>query len=145
MIIRRVEQNDFKQWYQLRIALWPDATQPEDERDMQECLTNDAMATFVAEDANGDLVGFLETNIRYYAESCLTRNVGYIEGWYVEEEYRRQGVGAALVEAAEAWARSRGCQEMASDCLLENDVSLAAHLSLGYEEAERLIHFVKTL
>ncbi len=144
-MIRPVEQGDFEQWHRMRVALWPDATQPEDECDMQEYLTATGMAAFVAQAASGQIVGFLEANIRYYAEGCLTRNVGYIEGWYVDEEYRRQGVGAALVQAAEAWARSKGCQEMASDCLLENEVSLAAHLSLGYEEQERLIHFVKPL
>lgn len=49
------------------------------------------------------------------------------------------------MEAAEAWARSRGYAEMASDCLLENEVSFEAHTALGYMEAERLIHFRKSL
>lgn len=55
------------------------------------------------------------------------------------------GVGGALLAAAEAWARGKGCAEMSSDCLLANDVSLAAHRALGYEETERLIHFRKVL
>jgi len=36
-------------------------------------------------------------------------------------------------------------REMASDTWLENEVSIAAHLKMGYEELERLIHFAKTL
>ncbi len=78
-------------------------------------------------------------------DGCRTRNVGYIEGWYVEAAHRRQGVGAALVRAAEEWARAQGCQEMASDCFEDNAVSLASHLALGYTEKERLIHFAKEL
>ena len=35
--------------------------------------------------------------------------------------------------------------EMASDCSIDNEVNLAVHLLLGYEEVERLIHFRKTL
>jgi len=34
---------------------------------------------------------------------------------------------------------------MASDTWLENEVSIAAHLKMGYYEAERLVHFVKRL
>jgi aminoglycoside 6'-N-acetyltransferase I len=71
--------------------------------------------------------------------------VGYIEGWYVDPDLRQTGWGRALVEAAEAWARSCGYAEIASDCLLENEVSLKAHTALGYEEIERLIHFRKSL
>jgi aminoglycoside 6'-N-acetyltransferase I len=50
-----------------------------------------------------------------------------------------------LVEAAEAWARSCGYAEIASDCHLENDVSLKAHTALGFQVVERLIHFRKSL
>jgi aminoglycoside 6'-N-acetyltransferase I len=46
---------------------------------------------------------------------------------------------------AEDWAREKGCTEMASDTWLENEASIAAHLKMGYDEAERLVHFVKKL
>lgn len=59
--------------------------------------------------------------------------------------HRRKGVGAALVAAAERWAQSRGCIEMASDTRLENIVSMQAHARLGYREIERQICFLKRL
>jgi aminoglycoside 6'-N-acetyltransferase I len=99
----------------------------------------------VAERANNRLAGFLEAGIRAYAEDCASENVGYVEGWYVDADVREQGIGGQLVRAAEDWARGKGCQEMASDCELSNEVSLAAHLKLGYEETARLIHFRKKL
>ena len=68
-----------------------------------------------------------------------------IEGWYVDEDVRRQGVGGQLVKAAEQWALAQGCQEMASDCDIDNDVSFKSHLAIGYAEVERLIHFRKSL
>ena len=129
----------------MRVSLWPDATTPDDLRDMHDCLVGKGMTVFVAQSADGTLVGFVEANIRPYADGCSTRNVGYIEGWFVEENFRRQGIGAALIAAAEEWARSQGCHEMGSDCLQENQISLAAHLALGYQEKERLIHFGKVL
>jgi aminoglycoside 6'-N-acetyltransferase I len=49
------------------------------------------------------------------------------------------------VKAAEDWARSQGLTEMASDTWLDNEVSIRAHLRMGYEETERLVHFAKKL
>jgi hypothetical protein len=38
---------------------------------------------------------------------------------------------AALFDAGAAWARARGRSEIASDALIENEVSIAAHGALG--------------
>jgi aminoglycoside 6'-N-acetyltransferase I len=76
---------------------------------------------------------------------ALVLDAGVIEGWYVDADVRRRGVGRALVEAAEAWARSRGCRQMASDAELWNEVSHRAHGALGYEETARLVLFKKDL
>jgi len=145
MIVRHATESDFDAWWCMRLALWSDADTPQDRQDMHDSLQRDEVAVLVAQDESANLIGFLEAGIRYAADGCASRNVGYVEGWYVQEEHRRQGVGAALVEEAERWARSRGCVEMASDCELANDVSFLAHLRLGYEEVERTIHFRKTL
>ncbi len=102
-------------------------------------------AAFGAVLPSGRLVGFLEAALRETAEGCETRPVGYIEGWYVAPGFRRSGTGRRLVLAAEAWARARRCREMASDCLLDNQVSERAHRSLGYAESGRSIHFRKNL
>ena len=51
-------------------------------------------------------------SIRNYAEDCQTDRVAYLEGWYVDAEWRRRGVGSALVAGAEAWARAQGCTEV---------------------------------
>jgi aminoglycoside 6'-N-acetyltransferase I len=71
--------------------------------------------------------------------------VGYIEGWYVDDDLRREGVGGLLVRAMEAWSREQGLTEIASDTWLDNQISIAAHLRLGYVEMERLVHFAKKL
>lgn len=146
MLIRRVSQNDHTEWLRLRLALWPHASTDEHRAEMAEQLADENLfAVFVAERGNGQLGGFLEASLRRYADGCSTSPVGYIEGWYVDDEVRRQGVGGQLVKAAEQWALARGCQEMASDCEIDNDVSLRAHLAIGYAEVERLIHFQKSL
>ena len=42
-----------------------------------------------------------EASVRPLADGCTTQPVGYIKGWFVDSDVRRQGVGRKLVEAAE--------------------------------------------
>lgn len=146
MHIRLATETDQSELLRLRIALWPDDSDLAHEKDIREYFAGShRLATFVAQRPDGRLGGFLEANLRDYADGCATRPVGYIEGWYVDADLRRQGIGGRLVAAAEAWAREQGCREMASDCHLHNSVSLKSHTALGYATVERLIHFRKEL
>jgi aminoglycoside 6'-N-acetyltransferase I len=106
----------------------------------------DPEAVLVAEDqASSALIGLAEVSRRTYAEGCETSPVGFLEGWYVVPERRRQGIGRALVDAAEVWARELGCRELASDALVDNRVSAEAHRALGFEEVEVIRCFRKEL
>jgi len=146
MQVRRVEHANWDEWLRMRSALWPKTSSDEHRVEMEEYSMPDVkVATFVAMRDDGTLGGFLEASLRQYADGCHTSPVGYIEGWYVDADLRRTGIGGQLVRAAEQWAVKQGCQEMASDCLIDNAVSFKSHLALGYEEAERLIHFRKNL
>jgi aminoglycoside 6'-N-acetyltransferase I len=146
MHVRRAESQDSVEWLRMRTALWPDCSPEEHAAEMAEFAIVEApLAIFVAVHPKGDLGGFLEASLRDYADGCDTRPVGYIEGWYVDPDLRQQGVGRLLILAAEEWARVQGCQEIASDCLLDNVVGLQAHLALGFQETERLIHLKKRL
>jgi aminoglycoside 6'-N-acetyltransferase I len=143
--IRRITHADKPEWLRMRQVLWPDHSAEEFARQSEEILSDPLQAVFVVERQDGKLGGFLEAGMRKYAEGCETSPVGYIEGWYVDEDLREQGIGKALVQTAEAWARSQGLTEMASDTWQENEISIQAHLNMGYEEYERLVHFAKKL
>lgn len=145
MLIRRVSPTDMEEWLRMRLALWPDNTPTEMRQEMEEILADPNQPVFVAERSEAGLVGFLEASIHVDIYGCDSKPVGYIEGWYVDPDLRRQGLGGLLVSAAEAWAIEQGLQEMASDCEIDNLVSLQAHNALGYQEVERLIHFCKKL
>ena len=106
---------------------------------------SDAQFVAVADLGGGRLGGFLEASIRSHVEDCDTENVGYLEGWFVEESYRQLGMGGSLVNFAEEWARQKGCTEMASDAEVDNIVSQQAHSRLGYSETSRLVHLRKEL
>ena len=144
-IVRRVLIEDKEEWLRMRLALWPDNTPEEALAELDEIFADPLTPVFVAVRENGKLGGFLEGGLRKYAEGCDTSPVGYIEGWYVDEDWRGQGVGGALVQAMETWAREQGYTEMASDTWLDNENRIQAHLALVFEESERLVHFRKSL
>jgi len=140
-----MERRDWDDWLRMRLALWPDASTSEHLAEMEAIFEAAEAPVFVAVRPNGTPGGFLEGGTRQSADGCEGGPVGYIEGWYVVADLRRQGVGRALVRAFETWARESGLQEIGSDTWLGNEVSIAAHTRLGYLEAERLVHFVKKL
>jgi len=143
--IRRATHEDIPEWLRMRQVLW-DTSPLEDLRwGLEDVLNDPRQAVFFAVRADGSPCGFLEAGTRNYGEGCETSPVGYIEGWYVEADVRQRGVGRLLVWTAEDWARSLGLTEMGSDTWLENETSIAAHLKMGYQEMERLVHFVKKL
>jgi aminoglycoside 6'-N-acetyltransferase I len=146
--VRPAEPTDIPRWALMRHALWPSERLSE--------LTAEANAFFaeaiaepdtvlVAEASEGVLIGFAELSLRAYAEDCTTSPVGFLEGWYVVPEARSRGVGRALVQAAEDWAREQGCSEIASDTRPDDTVSISAHMALGFEDAGGLRCFRKTL
>jgi len=103
------------------------------------------LVVFIAE-IGREIVGFVEVGLRSHAGGCDGRHaVGYIEGWFVRPEWRRRGIGRALLTWAEAWSRGQGAIEIASDTWIDHAFSIEAHRALGYEVAERAIHFRKPL
>jgi aminoglycoside 6'-N-acetyltransferase I len=71
--------------------------------------------------------------------------VAYVEGWYVDLDVRRSGIGTALIDAVEQWARAQGFRELASDADIASPVSQLAHKQLGFMEVDRTVHYRKTL
>ena len=150
MKIRVATIEDADTWLAMRAALWPDARVDDLKSEVAAFFAGriePAMlrTVFMAQADNGALAGMLELSLRPYVDGCEGSPVPYIEGWYVVPEFRRQGIGGALVKAAERWAIAHDFSEMASDALLDNHVSERAHAALGFEEAERAIRFRKAL
>ena len=143
--IHPVRPEDLPAWLEMRLALWPDAEPEEHRAEMDEILTDPDTPVFIASLPDGRPCGFVEGGIRKYADGCESSPVGYVEGWYVDAAFRRQGLGGLLLRAIEDWTRARGLSEVASDTWLDNQISISAHQKAGYVETERLVHFVKKL
>jgi len=143
--IREIVEGDRADWARLREGLWPGSLSDHDAETRTYFEKRpEAPIVFVAE-TRGRLVGFLELDYRKYAPGCSSSPVPFIEGWYVEPGLQGRGIGRALVDAAEAFARRAGHREIASDAELENTAGIAAHLALGYEQVERVACFRRSL
>lgn len=129
----------------MRKALWPACADDTLRVEMASIIADDSQAVFVAVRDGGGLGGFAEVSIHPHALGCETQPVGYLEGWWVDADLRRTGVGRRLVAAAEDWARAKGCREMASDTDVGKDASIAAHAALGYQQVGQVIPFKKRL
>ena len=141
--VRRANASDNPEWLRMRQLLWPDEIENLSFEEMNGILADPMLPVFVAVRPDGRLGGFLEAGTRKYAEGGESSPVGYIEGWFVDPDLREHGVGRALVRAAEAWAQTNGFVEMGSDTWEDNEISIIAHKKMGYEEIERLVHFLK--
>jgi aminoglycoside 6'-N-acetyltransferase I len=146
--VRPVVREDAAAWLRMREALWPEYEGGWHAKEIDEFLAGRSrmpLAVLVAVDDTDRPIGFVELFIRPYAEDCETDRVAYLEGWYVEPDVRRQGVGRALIAASEQWGREQGCTEFGSDALIDNDVSAAAHQALGFLETVQIRCFKKNL
>jgi aminoglycoside 6'-N-acetyltransferase I len=133
----------------MRARLWPQADAAELAGEARAFAADPALsmldAVFIAVDEDARPAGFLELCLRAFSDGCDSMPVPHVEGWYVDPTARRRGLGRALMQAAEAWARARGFSELASDSELHNVASHEAHDACGFEEVERLVKFRKVL
>ena len=143
--IRPLQPSDIDAHARMRVALWPDADAHELRDEIPEMLADPDQPIFVAERDDGRLCGMVEARIRDFADAVDEQPCAYVEGWWVDADVRRSGVGRALIAAVEDWARGRGFHELGSDALLDNTLSHTAHLAIGFEERERMVTFRKFL
>jgi hypothetical protein len=105
--IRLAHSSDHDQLVPMRVALWPQSSAEEHARELTQILEGNAPVTLplvilVAEAGDRTLAGFLEADLRSHADGCdPSRPVGYIEGWYVAENYRRRA------SAGNSWPRQK--------------------------------------
>jgi aminoglycoside 6'-N-acetyltransferase I len=134
-------------WLDFRMALWPDATADDHLGYMAISLAQpERFVQLMMYEDNHAPIGFIEGSIRAdYVNGTETSPVGFVEGVYVAPSWRRRGIARRLFDAIGDWARARGCRELASDALLENEASQRAHAALGFRETERVVYFVKRL
>ena len=136
--------SDDRAWLALRSALWPNVPEAEQLSGMADALARGHYVRLAL--ADGAAVGLVEASKRAdYVNGTNSSPVAFLEGLYVEPGHRRKGVARALVDSVVKWALTQGCEELASDSLLDNTDAHIAHRALGFEETERVVYFRRAL
>jgi aminoglycoside 6'-N-acetyltransferase I len=112
----------------------------------QVTASEDCGVVLVAVRENGASCGFAQVSIRQNpAEKESSADLACLDGWYVEPEFRRQGIGRRLLESAERWAAARGIRELTASINLDKDRTIRTHRSLGFAEATSLGRLIKPI
>jgi len=146
-VIERCSSLDQPGWLDLRLALWSDATADEHRGYMAIALAQpERFLQLMIYDELRQPVGFIEGSLRSdYVNGTESSPVGFVEGVYVVPSWRRKGIARQLFAAIGDWAKARGCRELASDALIDNEASQRAHRALGFRETERVVYFTRVL
>ena len=144
-MIKTASKADSATLAELAIQMWDSSTAAELEKDFSKIASSDTAVCFIK--YFGDVpIGFAQCSLRNdYVEGTSGSPVGYLEGVFIKEGHRKKGYAKELLLACEKWARDKGCSEFASDCELTNENSLKFHLSMGFDEANRIICFRKDI
>jgi GNAT superfamily N-acetyltransferase len=109
---------------------------------LQRLIASAQDAVFVAESADGGLIGWVQGALSQYLESDY-RVV--IAGLIVEEPHQRRGVGRALVQQVEHWAAEHGVKQTVVRCQTKREGAHRFYESLGYRPSKTQIVFRKAL
>ena len=144
-MIKKAEINEARELASLAMQLWSNHDLEDLETEFRELARNKEAACFI-EYVDDKPIAFAQCQLRHdYVEGTASSPVGYLEGIFVAEGYRKQGFATELLSECEKWAKGKGCTEFASDCELDHADSLRVHMALGFEEANRIVCFRKEL
>ena len=145
-MVKKAAVTDSNTLAKLAIQMWDSASLAELETDFSKIISSETAVCFIKYAENDTPIGFAQCSLRNdYVEGTNSYPVGYLEGVFIEEKYRKKGYAKELLFACEKWAKDKGCSEFASDCELTNADSLKFHLSMGFDEANRIICFRKDI
>lgn len=129
----------------MALDLWPDNIYEELKAEILD-LMNGKKNIFLISLTNDSISGFIHMSIRTdYVEGSDSSPVGFVEGIFVKPGFRNKGIARLLFKAGEEWAKSKGCTQVGSDIEINNTVSYKFHKKIGFEEANRIICFIKDI
>jgi len=143
MAIVNVDKQNLRQFTELSVMLFPNKSYNELHDVYAKCFAKDSQMGYLYQ-YGAEYVGMVHLSIRTdYVNGTDTSPIVFVEAIYVLPDYRKKGIGKALLDYAEAIAREKGITQLASDCLIDNHASEVFHKNCGFREEERVICLVK--
>lgn len=126
--------------------LWKDIEDKELDILMQDHYLNKEKIFIYVSMKEDRAVGFINTSIRNdYVPGATSKGVGYIEGIYVCEPFRRNQIAYKLVEHTKDYYKAIGITEIGSDTETSNVMSQIFHKAIGFHEVEEVKHYIMTI
>jgi len=145
MKIKKIAKKNLKEVARMSLALWTDSSFEGEYEEAKDTLQSKKKTCFLLKDKKA-YIGYISLSLRKeYVDGMTSSPLTYIEGIYVDPAYRRQGLGAKLIELGATWGKKKGCLQYASDTDLYNDASINMHKKHGFKEVSRVVCFVKDL
>ncbi|MGB8213149.1 MAG: GNAT family N-acetyltransferase [Anaerolineales bacterium] len=151
--IRKAEQSDVPAiakilrelgWFAHITTETPAETQAHIARQLVLCQTDDSHLVFVAEAANGEVVGYV--SVHWLPYLIHTGPEGYVSELFINNSSRGQGIGSRLLETVESEAIRRGCTRLALLNMRQRESYQREFYSKhGWEERPQAANFVKVL
>jgi GNAT superfamily N-acetyltransferase len=94
--------------------------------------------TFLARDASGKVIGFLNGLLRK-DQGVFLEPFAFVSNAFVEEDVRSLGVGTALLLRFEAWATADGAQDIRLNVNAANDLGLSFWRKNGFQTFEYIL------
>lgn len=144
--IRRARRNDAERLAELSGELGYPATSEQIAQRLRRMKPARQHAVFVAERPRDgqkrEVIGWLHVSVAHLLEVDTRAEVN---GLVVAEGTRSQGAGARLLQAAETWARRRGCRSMSVRSNVIRERAHRFYLRQGYEHYKTQKAFRKNL
>lgn len=148
ILIRKVRNEDAKQYIELINSVWRDAYKnifPEDvfidrEREKEnriknfaeKCYNDNKRLCYVAE-CNGIIVGAINGTIKSTYEHFLEDDFADLVALYINPNYQGKGIGTKLKDIFEDWARKNGAKKYIIGVLKDNNNARKIYESWGGE------------
>lgn len=140
--IRRAKPSDAIRLAELSTQLGYPTTASETTKRLRKLGPPSLTALFVAESPKTGVVGWAHVSVNHLLEVGTRAE---LNGLIVAEGQRSLGAGARLLEAAEGWARKRGCPVMSVRSNVIRERAHKFYERQGYEHYKTQKAFRKTL
>ena len=143
MRIAELSEREFEGWIGLRQLLWPHEPRSHLVEDARRTLADPNQIGYLAFGGNAEPIGFIEAALYRDGETNTPR--AHVEAWFVMPDFRRQGIGAALLAHVEQWCLHRAIALLTSHTTADYPLSPTAHEAGGFRPLAELRIFVKEL
>ena len=140
------KNEDFEALLKMSQKLWTDFEESALKSLLKENIQLEKNKILMAKTVEGESIGFSFFSIRTdYVEGATQSPTGYLEGIFIEPDYRKNGIAKEFLRLGESWCKEKGCVQMGSDTWLTHKESRAFHKKLGFWEEEEVVHFLKNI